>query len=58
MNERIQNIRSEAIELDELWTIVQKKQSRVTKEDRLALPDYGDTYTFVGIDPSTKLVIS
>ena len=35
-----------------------KKQSRLTTEDRLAHPEYGDTYTFVALDPSSKMVIA
>ncbi|HEY2031315.1 MAG TPA: IS1 family transposase [Myxococcales bacterium] len=45
----------ERIECDEIWGYVAKKQRNVTVND----PDeVGDTWTFVGIDASTKLIPS
>lgn len=58
LDERIRQIRCEAVECDELWSYVGKKQARLTKDERLAKSEYGDAYTFVALDPSTKLVIS
>ena len=58
LDERITGIRCVAVELDELWAFVQKKQRRLTDEDRFFNPEYGDTYTFVALDPVTKLVVS
>ena len=57
-DERIRDIQCEAIECDELWSFVQKKQRRLTEDDKFTNPEFGDTYTFVGLDPTTKLVIS
>ena len=43
------------IEADEIWTIVQKKQLRLTSvEERDG--ERGDQYTFIGFDPSSKLI--
>jgi hypothetical protein len=58
MNDRIQGIQCEALELDEIWSFVQKKQRRMTERDLSTNPEFGDTYTFVALDPSTKLVVS
>lgn len=30
----------------------------LTREDRIQHPEFGDTYTFVALDPATKLAIS
>jgi hypothetical protein len=54
MNERIHGIRCEALELDEIWSFVQKKQRRLTERDLSTNPEFGDAYTFVALDPSTK----
>lgn len=56
LDERMRGIRADALEMDELWTYIAKKQRRLTAEDRLAHPEYGDTYTFIALDPITKLV--
>jgi len=58
LDERIRDIRCEAIECDELLSFVQKKQRRLTEEDKFTNPEFGDAYTFVGLDPATKLVVS
>lgn len=58
LDERIRGIRCEAVECDELWSFVQKKQRRLTDDDKFTHPEYGDAYTFVGLDPATKLVVS
>jgi len=57
-DQHIHGLRCEAVELDELWSFVFKKQSRLTPEDRVAHPEYGDTYTFVALDPSSKMVVA
>jgi IS1 family transposase len=43
------------IQIDEIWSFVQKKQARVTPADR---PDAGEAYTFAAIDASSRFVIS
>ena len=58
LDEKVRGLHCEAVELDEIWAFVQKKQRRLTDEDRLYHPEYGDTYTFVALDPTTKVVVS
>jgi len=42
------------IQVDEIWAFVGKKQKRVTPEDNRRR--VGDQWTFVAVDPQTKLV--
>lgn len=58
LDEQIRGLTCTAIECDEIWTFVAKKERRLTTDDRLLHPDYGDQYTFVAFDPQTKLVPS
>jgi hypothetical protein len=58
LDEKMRGIQAEAIECDELWCFIQKKQRRITVEDRWEHPEWGDTYTFIALDPATKLVPS
>ncbi len=44
----------ERVQVDEIWTYVQKKQRWVTREDDRSR--VGDMCTFVALDPDTKLV--
>jgi IS1 family transposase len=44
-----------AIQMDEIWSYVQKKQSRVTAAES---PEHGDAYTFVALAKASKLVIA
>ncbi len=53
----LRDIPCQAIECDEVWTLVRKKEKRLTKEERLR-GDSGDFYIFVGLDPNSKLVAS
>lgn len=53
--ETMRNLRCRSLQVDELWTYVQKKQARLSFEDRLRL-DVGDQYAFVAIDAETKLI--
>lgn len=43
------------LQVDELWTFVQKKQARLGYEERFA-PHLGDQYVVVAIDAETKLI--
>lgn len=58
LDEKVRGLHCEAIECDELWSFVHKKQRMLTEQDRLHHPEYGDTYTFIALDPATKLVCS
>lgn len=57
LDERIRGIRLEACEIDELWAYVYKKQRVLKPEDKIQHPEYGDAYTFVALDPASKIVI-
>lgn len=54
MDERMRALACRTIEADEVWAYV--KQRRLTPEEKITRPDLGDQYTFVAIDPFTKLV--
>ncbi len=53
MESKMQNLKCERIQSDEIWTYCQKKQRRVTVEDS---PEVGDAWVFVAIDAQTKLI--
>src|SRR4029077_3113234 len=51
------NIKSNLIQVDEIWTYVGKKQKQLTADERYyGNSEYGDQYVFVAIDAETKLV--
>lgn len=50
-------IRTNRLELDELWAFVGKKQARVNKNE-LAAAAVGDQYTFVALSASTRAIVS
>jgi IS1 family transposase len=56
LDTHIHHVSCTAIECDEIWTFITKKERRLTEQDRLFHPDYGDMYTFVAFDPDTKLI--
>ena len=49
----IRGLRPRYLQLDEIWTFVQKKNRRVRKGDS---PEVGDQWVFVAIDAETKLI--
>ena len=53
MDETMQNLNCERIEIDEIWGYVGKKEKNCSSQDS---PDIGDAWTFVAIDPDSKLV--
>lgn len=54
MDGHMRNLSCKRVQVDEIWSYVQKKQRQVTKaEDRTRV---GDMWTFVALDPDTKLV--
>jgi IS1 family transposase len=56
MNEQMRDLPCHRIQVDEIWAFVQKKQRMVARgEDRSRV---GDMWTFVALDPDTKLVPS
>jgi len=54
MDRKMRGLTSDAIECDEIWTFLFKKQARLTPEEKGT--DKGDQYVFVALDQKTKLV--
>ncbi len=57
-NGAMHGLTCEAVEVDEIWTFVQKKQKRIRPSDARHNGNIGDQYVFVALDPKTKLVPS
>ncbi len=55
MDQKMRNLPCGEIEADEVWCFVGKKQRRATPEERLG-GELGDQYTFIALDPRTKLI--
>jgi hypothetical protein len=55
LNRRLRNLSLAHIQVDEIWTFVQKKQNRLRSEERDNLT-IGDQYLYIGLDQPTKLV--
>jgi IS1 family transposase len=55
MDETMRGLNLRDVQVDELWTFVQKKQARLGFEERLSRT-IGDQYAFVAIDAATKLI--
>lgn len=58
LKSRIVGVSAVALEADELWSFIYKKERRLTDEDRKNHPERGDIYTFLAIDPDSKLIVS
>lgn len=56
MNEEMRDLPCKRIQVDEIWAYVGKKQRQVSKTDDKSR--VGDHWTFVAIDPDTKLIPS
>jgi IS1 family transposase len=54
LDETMRDLPCERLEVDELWAFVQKKQRHVKETDDASR--VGDTWTYVAIDATTKLV--
>ncbi len=55
MNTRMKDLPLEYLQIDEIWTYVQKKNRHVRSGDS---PEVGDQWVFVAIDAQTKLIPS
>lgn len=55
-DETMRNLTCQHIQCDEIWAYVGKKQKQITPEDDRN--QVGDQWTFVAVDPQTKLVPS
>lgn len=53
----IVNLNCKFVQMDEIWSYVQKKQKQCTEEEK-AYGKVGDQYVFVAMDSDSKLVIS
>jgi IS1 family transposase len=58
LNKTLVNLTCERIQCDEIWSFVAAKQGNVTPELRARNSNAGDVWTWVAIDPDTKLVCS
>ncbi len=56
MDARFRNLTLEHVELDEMWTFVEKKQARLTVDEKQERHDIGDIYLWSAVDQKTKLV--
>ena len=54
MDQEMRGLPCRRIQVDEIWAYVQKKQRWVTPQDDRSR--VGDVWTFVALDPETKLV--
>jgi hypothetical protein len=55
MEHHLRGLQSQYLQVDEIWTFVQKKQAQLTEDER-GNPELGDQYVFVAIDAETKLI--
>ena len=58
MDARLRNLTLRHVEVDEIWTFVEKKQGRLTPEEKAQRHDIGDVYLWTCLDQDTKLVAS
>ena len=54
--ERLRGIRCEAVECDEIWTFISKKEGTLKAAERQTHSVFGDPYTFIALEPMSKLV--
>ena len=54
----IRNVPARRVQIDEIWSFVGCKQKNITPKIAAKNPAAGDAWTFVAIDPQTKLVLS
>jgi IS1 family transposase len=58
MNESIRDIACQAVECDEIWGFIGKKQRQVSEKEKLPSPPFGGAYSYVALDPDSKAVIT
>jgi len=56
-HERVRNVTAQRIEADEVWTFCYARRDNVP-EDKRGVLGYGDVWTWIGLDPDSKLVLS
>ena len=57
LDQYLRNLPCSTIEADEIWTYVRKKQGHLTLAETCD-PELGDQYTFIGLDPLSKLIVA
>lgn len=55
IDRELQNLSIESVQVDELWGYIQKKERRLQAGDPA---EWGDAYTFVALDPQSKVILS
>jgi len=58
LDRRMQSLKLTHLQFDEQWTYVQKKQARLTIDERAESAEIGDIYLWTAIDQKTKLLPS
>ena len=58
MDDRFRNLTLDHLECDEMWTFVQKKQGRLTVQERTQRGDIGDIYLWIALDQKTRCIPS
>jgi IS1 family transposase len=56
MKEKMRGIGCEAVECDEIWTFVGKKEGVMKADERKANPEFGNQYTYIALDPISKVI--
>jgi IS1 family transposase len=56
LDDTLQNLTLEHCEVDEIWSYVGKKQSRLTVNEKAERHDIGDVYLWTVVDAHTKLI--
>lgn len=56
LEQHLRGLKLEHCECDEIWTFCQKKQARLTLEERAERADIGDIYLFTAQDQKTRLI--
>ncbi len=58
MDDSFRNLTLSHLECDETWTFVQKKQGRLTIEEKAERGDIGDIYLWIALDQKTRCIPS
>ena len=54
LDERLRDLTLDHVQVDEIWTFVQKKQARLTTLERAYRGDIGDMFLWVPLDPENQ----
>ena len=58
MHERIKGVSVKEVQCDEIWGFIGMKKKTKKRQGRDEENDLGDSYTFVGMERHTKLVLA